>query len=589
MVSGKHKKGRSNAIQNLWHEYQWTVIGLFGLVAAILGFIGYQKYSLTIGRQLSIWDSIYFTLQLFALEFDHTGKLPWELQVSRFLAPSVIVYTALKAIFVIFRDQFQLFRMRFVRDHVVICGLDKMGVLLASTFCDQGYRVVCLNLGNTNAGIDHLRNHGAIVLTGHTSSSKLLRKARVDRASYLISANEDDGINADIAVHARKLVKHRTRGVLNCFIHISDPELVALLKEKEIETQQSDAVRINYFNIYNSGARALLQTFPAFDDETSEHHHLLLVGLGQPGEGLLLRVAWLWNTSSKHGNKLQVTLIDSNAESKYVRLAAQYPHLSELCEIKAIEMTIPSAEFQQGSYLRNSNDRNKITKIYICLNNDSDGLLAALTLRQHMRDEKIPVIVCMKHKTGLATLLQGNTGRDYEGIDAFGLLEQTCQPDLLLGGTHEMLARAIHHDYVCKEKEKGETANTNPSIVAWDDLPETLKNSNRRQSDHIGEKLKLAGYDIRPLSDWNATLFKFSDTEIESLAELEHARWNEERFHDGWRYAPGEKNTDKKTSPWLVGWDKLPDEIKEYDRNTVRELPAFLAKAGFEVFNIKKG
>ena len=52
---------------------------------------------------------------------------------------------------------------------------------------------------------------------------------------------------------------------------------------------------------------------------------------------------------------------------------------------------------------------------------------------------------------------------------------------------------------------------------------------------------------------------------------MEHARWNAERWLAGWRL--GKKDLIKKTSPWLLPWEELPDEIKEFDRQAVREIP----------------
>lgn len=67
------------------------------------------------------------------------------------------------------------------------------------------------------------------------------------------------------------------------------------------------------------------------------------------------------------------------------------------------------------------------------------------------------------------------------------------------------------------------------------------------------------------------------------MAKMEHDRWSAERLFEGWTYAPGEKNSARKTSPYLVTWPELSEEIKEFDRNTVRGLPAFLAKADLRV------
>jgi hypothetical protein len=55
-----------------------------------------------------------------------------------------------------------------------------------------------------------------------------------------------------------------------------------------------------------------------------------------------------------------------------------------------------------------------------------------------------------------------------------------------------------------------------------------------------------------------------------------------ERLRDGWRRGP-EKDVEKKISPYLVGWDELPENVKEWDRNTVRAIPRFLAEVGLEI------
>ena len=158
------------------------------------------------------------------------------------------------------------------------------------------------------------------------------------------------------------------------------------------------------------------------------------------------------------------------------------------------------------------------------------------------------------------------------------------------GGRHEILARAIHDDYVRRQKLAGATPVTNPSMVAWDDLPEDLKESNRYQADHIEVKLAAIGCGLQSLSDWKAVSFERLPEDvkevfdIERLARMEHERWCEERLRQGWSYAPGEKDLKKKTSPHLVPWEKLSEEIREYDRDTVRGLPSFLAQAGFQIY-----
>jgi len=80
--------------------------------------------------------------------------------------------------------------------------------------------------------------------------------------------------------------------------------------------------------------------------------------------------------------------------------------------------------------------------------------------------------------------------------------------------------------------------------------------------------------------------YSTSTNRLEILAEAEHDRWVTERKADGWKYRPGKKDIDAKKSPYLVPWNKLSDEIKEYDRHTVEKLSRYLAMEGFEVVQI---
>ncbi len=166
------------------------------------------------------------------------------------------------------------------------------------------------------------------------------------------------------------------------------------------------------------------------------------------------------------------------------------------------------------------------------------------------------------------------------------MLDQTCTLELLLNSTHEEIVRVIHQGHVKHQEKSGTTPEENPHMVSWNKLPEEIKESNRLQADHIGIKLKTVGYGLVLLTEWDVKLFSFQPDEIELMSEMEHERWVKEREQAGWKLGP--KDTEKKISPHLIPWDKLTDEIKELDRNTVRGMPAFLARVGFQVYRLKQ-
>jgi hypothetical protein len=187
-------------------------------------------------------------------------------------------------------------------------------------------------------------------------------------------------------------------------------------------------------------------------------------------------------------------------------------------------------------------------------------------------------VVRLSQSKGLSGLLE-RSGNDQ--ILPLYLLEESMNPELLLGGTYEVLAREIHALYVEEQSELGVDASTNDSMVPWEDLPESLKESNRDQSAHIGTKLRAIGCDIAPLSDWDAKEFTFTPAELEMLAELEHERWMEQRLREGWTL--GEKDVANSRSPHLVPWRELSDEMREWDRRAVRHIPDLLAGAGYQI------
>lgn len=151
----------------------------------------------------------------------------------------------------------------------------------------------------------------------------------------------------------------------------------------------------------------------------------------------------------------------------------------------------------------------------------------------------------------------------------------TLTPD-----TREAIAKAIHDHY--RYIRRDDAPSRDPSMAPWGKLPKHLRESSRQQAEHNFEKLHQLGYTVHKITDRDITLMMFPEDEIEIMAEMEHGRWNVERLLDGWRWEE-RRDVMKKTSPYLVGWSELPDDVKERDREPVRQIPEFLAKVGLEI------
>ena len=90
--------------------------------------------------------------------------------------------------------------------------------------------------------------------------------------------------------------------------------------------------------------------------------------------------------------------------------------------------------------------------------------------------------------------------------------------------------------------------------------------------DYIPEPMDLS------LVDLPESLIQLS----ERMAENVHEVWAKARIDEGWTY--GEKRDDiHKKHPCLVPYDELPEEEKEYDRNTAMNTIKMVKKLGFRI------
>jgi hypothetical protein len=145
----------------------------------------------------------------------------------------------------------------------------------------------------------------------------------------------------------------------------------------------------------------------------------------------------------------------------------------------------------------------------------------------------------------------------------------------------EKIAMAIHDSYNQKQQERH--PNQALSYPQFSDLPDTLKYSNLRQARSIVGKVDFMGWEMRTLGSQGKVIASIPDDLVETLAEMEHDEWMQERTRSGWNLG-AVKDTQKKITPYLVPYDELSEEIKEYDRDTVRNIPELLGMVGLAAF-----
>jgi len=122
---------------------RWYLLAVGWVVLIVLGFTGFLAQSTGPGVERTLLDNLYLTLQLAVLSYGGSdGDLNWRLEVARFAAPLMAMGTLFQAASVVFREQFERYRLSGFRGHTVVCGLGAAGTRLALSLAQAGRPVV---------------------------------------------------------------------------------------------------------------------------------------------------------------------------------------------------------------------------------------------------------------------------------------------------------------------------------------------------------------------------------------------------------------------------------------------------------------
>jgi hypothetical protein len=573
-------KLKKNQLKTKFTDYRFLILIILGSIALILGYIGFSKNGAALGEGRTFLDNIYLVLGLFTMNSGAVaGPVSLELQVARFLVPALTGYAAFVAFAALFTQQIHMMKLWFIKDQVIVCGLGKKGVLLANSFKKQGDKVVAIDADPNNISADILRTSGVIVLNGDASDPETLIKSRIHRAKMLISTIGDEGKNIEVAYQAARLSKMKKSGNLRCVIHISNPNLWQLLREKEINNITNSGFRLDVFNTFDRGAALMLNNYLSIlgeNDGWPESPNFVLIGMGKLGQSLITHAALRWMDKQKgSSNPLRFKVIDLKAEQNVSFFSARFPYLKAVCELNTLQCDVNSAKFINSIEGDLKSKKKSPDCIFICLDNDSLNLQTGLILNQD-NQEKIPIIMRLSERSGLSQIIDAENKRSghEQSIYAFPLLENTCTPQIILHGTTEILAQELYLTY----SENILTNDPDFQPLSWDQLDEEEKEKNRVQADRICLILEKHGYQITPLYDLKSAILEFdtSNKNLVSMAKMEHDLWCKDKQKDGWKH--GDKKTArKKTNPALVSWDLLPKNEKDKNENV---------KAGFQIEEI---
>ncbi len=181
---------------------------------------------------LSWIDAAYFaTTVVTTVGFGDISFLesPWWLKLFgvglMFAGVLLIAMTAsLLAVFVVTGTADQLrneFRARWLRNHVVVCGLGSVGTAVARDLYAQGIRVVIVD-PHADDELHRESTPRCPVIVGDATRPVILHRAGIEHARALIACTSNDALNLEIGLTAQSVAEARREGrplrlVLRCF------------------------------------------------------------------------------------------------------------------------------------------------------------------------------------------------------------------------------------------------------------------------------------------------------------------------------------------------------------------------------------
>jgi hypothetical protein len=310
-------------------------------------------------------------------------------------------------------------------------------------------------------------------------------------------------------------------------------------------------------------------------DPSNVPRHLLVIGLGRLGHHLVVQAAYAWH-QRRQQDRLQVTVLDREAEERSAALVQEHPQLAAVCQLDPVSVDLGSTRLLNDA-LKRVLQAQPIHRAYICLGDPMLSLQVCWSLLQIPAFQAVPIRVRLEEKSGLVELLDTpmTAGPVPGQLIPFDLYGRTCSAELVVGGLHELLARELPERWL---SETGAPSTGTP----WDQLTEAVKEDNRQQANRIHRLLTAAGYEIHPFQNWSAGEYTFTPEEVERMARSEHNQWCQAKRAAGWRRGPV-WDRKARTHPDLVPWEDLPEEERAKNVAFVRGLPSLLARVGFQI------
>ncbi|TAK15575.1 MAG: hypothetical protein EPO35_06995 [Acidobacteria bacterium] len=556
-----------------WWAFAAAVVVVYATAVA-----GFWRYGHDHGEGRLV-DAFYLGLQLLLFEPPELqAPINGVLEAARWGAMALAMVAIGGIAKTMFRQEWTRWRLRGARNHIVVfAGERDARAIVAGLRASNARTTIAALVDDHGEHPAERLDPRAFMLFGETA--RHLHLVRPEHAREVLVVGRDDAANLALAAAVSESANaQRPEGKpLVCHVQIRDVGLRETLRGLTLRERPKSYVRS--LDLYERAIRDLLtRDLPidgagiAASDPTDVH--VVVVGGGEwalATVGVAARVGHFAN-----GRPLRLSVLADDV-NRWTRLGEmRFPALADVVRYDAHQWNQDCREWlREAAHVPNTR-----LLVVVAVSSDADAVLYESVVRSALQGTDARIAVRMQMGPRAAALFAEGAKTSGVQVRVFGASTPATWASLVVEDDREVMALLAHEGFQKLAAAHGRQEAVDRALADWHHLTrEDYKESNRQQIDHLPIKLRAVDCEIaeagdpRPAQPW-------SGDEIEVLAKMEHRRWMAERRMAGWQHAPGKKDEARRTSPHLVEWERLAEEIRDYDRSAVRAIPGIVGAVG---------
>ncbi len=324
---------------------------------------------------LGFFGALYYSIRLFIMEHDlpcfpKSGPLIF----IYFFAPIVALSAIGTAIKYFLRFSPEL-KTRWKSDHVVICGMGRIGRLLATTLRQKGVSVVGVDSRNPEHFEEWRSEYNGPIIFGDYMSLKILEKAGVPGARAVIFASGDDLANLEAVVGAYEWLRKTPGPIRLLWAHIANEQLADTARSALL-TKGSVGIRL--FDTYHIAATRMVAKY--FNHDMRQGiSEIIILGFGKFGRDLMEVII----RDAGRDENWRIRVIDIENRENEVYTLAQELNIRE--HVSFMQADIKTLKMVDKEY----------RVFFLCTDDDIGNLATALMLGNKIKADTNNVYVRM--------------------------------------------------------------------------------------------------------------------------------------------------------------------------------------------------